>query len=288
MPNIPDLSSLPTIAETIRSNSLWTKKSFGQHFLTDPNLLQRIVREAGDISGKPVLEIGPGPGGLTRALLGAGATVTAIEKDPDCIAVLQPLVAASAGRLTLKNADALTISLADLFSEPCHIVANLPYNISTPLLLHWFGQLGGIASMTLMFQKEVAERLIAQVGDPLYGRLSVITQFHCAIQRGFDIDAKAFVPPPKVTSSVITLVPRQQPLAAVEPAMLERVTAAAFGQRRKMLRASLKSLVASYGAEVVALLESLNIRPTDRAENLSVTDFCTIAVALHQASTTAS
>lgn len=271
------IAALPPLREVIAANDLGARKQLGQNFLLDLNLTGRIARAAGDLSQGTVIEVGPGPGGLTRALLLAGAgRVVAIERDPRCIAALQPLVKAAAGRLKLIEADALSVDIATLGPAPRRIVANLPYNVATPLLMGWLDALPALQDMTLMFQKEVAERLRAGRGEGAYGRLSVIVQWLCTADLLFDIPPRAFTPPPKVTSSVVHLVPRAQPLAPAEKKTLERVTAAAFGQRRKMLRQSLKSL----GVDPLALLAAAGIEPTLRAEQLSIEQFCALADAL--------
>ncbi len=224
-----------------------------------------------------MIEIGPGPGGLTRALLAEGAPrIVAIERDPRCLAALSELAAAFPGRLELVAGDALTLDPAALCPPPRRIVANLPYNIATALLLRWLDRIGDYASLTLMFQREVALRLAAVPRSPAYGRLSVIVQWLCEVKILFDVPPRAFVPPPKVTSSVVRLMPRAAPLMPAAKPVLERVTAAAFGQRRKMLRSSLKSL----GLPVEKLLAAAGIAPTARAEELSVADFCALARAL--------
>jgi 16S rRNA (adenine1518-N6/adenine1519-N6)-dimethyltransferase len=221
-----------------------------------------------------VIEIGPGPGGLTRALLAEGARhVVAVERDPRCLAALADLAAAHPGRLALVDGDALTLDPAALAAPPRRIVANLPYNIATALLLRWLERIGDYQSLTLMFQREVAERLVATQRSRAYGRLSVLVQWLCEAKILFDIPPQAFTPSPKVTSSVVRLVPRPAPLAPADKAVLERVTAAAFGQRRKMLRASLKSL----GVPVEKLLAAAGIAGTARAEELSVAEFCALA-----------
>jgi 16S rRNA (adenine1518-N6/adenine1519-N6)-dimethyltransferase len=221
-----------------------------------------------------VIEIGPGPGGLTRALLAEGASrVVAIERDPRCLAALAELSAAYPDRLTIVDGDALALDPATLADPPRRIVANLPYNIATALLLRWLDRIGDYQSLTLMFQREVAERLVAAPRSPAYGRLSVLVQWLCETKILFDIPPQAFTPPPKVISSVVRLTPRSAPLAPAEKAVLERVTAAAFGQRRKMLRASLKSL----GVPVEPLLAAAGIAGTARAEELSVAEFCALA-----------
>jgi len=258
------------------------RKSLGQNFIFDLNLTRRIARAAGALDAGTTIEIGPGPGGLTRALLAEGAArVVAIERDARCIAALGELAARYPDRLAIIEGDALTIDPLAIDSlmlgeAPRRIVANLPYNIATALLLRWFDRIGEYESLTLMFQREVAERLVAAPRTPAYGRLSVLTQWLCKARILFDIPPRAFTPPPKVTSTVVRLVPRATPLAAADKATLERVTAAAFGQRRKMLRSSLKSL----GVPVERLLAAADIPATARAEELSVAQFCATARAI--------
>jgi 16S rRNA (adenine1518-N6/adenine1519-N6)-dimethyltransferase len=269
----PADGALPPLREVIRRHGLLARKALGQHFLLDLNLTRRIARAAGDLAGASAIEIGPGPGGLTRALLeGPAARVVAIERDPRAVAALAELTAAYPGRLAAVEADALAIDPATLCPPPRHIVANLPYNIATPLLVGWLRRARDYASLTLMFQKEVALRLVARPRDRDYGRLSVLTQWACRAKLLFDIPASAFTPPPKVTSSVVRLVPREAPDAVAAEA-LERVTQAAFGQRRKMLRQSLKSL----GVDPAALLEAAGIAGDERAEALDVAQFCALA-----------
>jgi 16S rRNA (adenine1518-N6/adenine1519-N6)-dimethyltransferase len=261
----------------IAQHGIIARKGLGQNFLFDLNLTSRIARAAEPLDHTTIVEIGPGPGGLTRALLDAGASrVVAIERDARCIAALGELAAAHPGRLELVAGDALALDPAALSDPPRKIVANLPYNIATPLLLGWLDRIGDYQSLTLMFQREVAERLTAAPGTKPYGRLSVLVQWLTDAQILFDVPARAFVPPPKVTSSVVRIVPRAQPLASATRSALERVTAAAFGQRRKMLRASLKAL----GTPVEVLIERSGVRPTARAEELSVAEFCALARAL--------
>ncbi|MEX0760255.1 MAG: 16S rRNA (adenine(1518)-N(6)/adenine(1519)-N(6))-dimethyltransferase RsmA, partial [Tistlia sp.] len=234
------LAALPPLREVIARHALGARKALGQHFLLDLNVTGRIARSAGPLGQGTTIEIGPGPGGLTRALLLAGAErVVAIERDERCLAALTEIAAASGGRLELLQADALTVAAETLGEAPRRIVANLPYNVATPLLLGWLAALArdpqAFESLTLMFQKEVAERLAAVPRSKAYGRLSVMTQWLCTVDALFDLPAQAFTPPPKVTSSVVRLTPRAVPLAPAQAAVLERVTAAAFGQRRKML-----------------------------------------------------
>jgi 16S rRNA (adenine1518-N6/adenine1519-N6)-dimethyltransferase len=271
---------LPPLREIIARHSIAARRSLGQNFILDLNLTRRIARAAGPLDQATVIEIGPGPGGLTRALLAEGAArVVAIERDPRCLAALGELAAAYPGRLELVAGDALALDPAALSQPPRKIVANLPYNIATALLLRWLDRIGEYQSATLMFQREVAERLVAAPRSSAYGRLSVLVQWLTEPRILFDLPPRAFLPPPRVTSSVVLLVPRALPLAPASKPVLERVTAAAFGQRRKMLRSSLKSL----GVPVEKLLAGTAIPPTARAEELSVADFCALARALEGA-----
>jgi len=274
---------LPPLREVIADHGLDARKSLGQHFLLDLNLTRRIARVAGDLSEHDTIEVGPGPGGLTRALLMEGAArVVAVERDERASAALQDVAAAYPNRLQLVEADALTVNEADYIGGPARIVANLPYNISTALLLKWLSLdpwPSWLMSMTLMFQKEVAERVVAAPGSKAYGRLSVISQWRTDAHMVFDVDPRAFTPPPKVMSSIVHMVPRAMtpddpPLRAVE-----KVTAAAFGQRRKMLRASLKQVF----KEPEAACERVGIKPTERAERLNVSDFLALARLLSDA-----
>lgn len=267
------LPPLPPIREVIARHGLDARRSLGQHFLLDLNLTARVARAAGGLGDSAVIEVGPGPGGLTRALLAAGARrVIAIEKDPRAVAAISELAAAVPGRLQVVEGDALAMDYASLAPPPRKVVANLPYNISIPLLLKWLRDLGGYAGLTLMFQKEVADRLTAPPGAPQYGRLAVVTQWLCDVRREFNVDRNAFTPPPRITSTVVSLTPRTKPLAPASWEALERVTAAAFGQRRKMLRGSLRSV----GLDPA----DAGIDPTRRAEDLSVAEFCALARAL--------
>jgi 16S rRNA (adenine1518-N6/adenine1519-N6)-dimethyltransferase len=275
-----DPAALPPLREVIARHGIAAKRSLGQNFILDLNLTRRIARAAGPLEAGSVIEVGPGPGGLTRALLEEGAAhVVAIERDRRCLAALGELAAAYPGRLELVEGDALKLDPAALTPEPRRIVANLPYNIATALLLRWLDRIGEYQSLTLMFQREVAERLVATARSPAYGRLSVIVQWLTEPKILFDLPPRAFVPSPKVTSSVVSLKPRAMPLARTEKAALELITAAAFGQRRKMLRSSLRTL----GVPVEPLLATTGIAPTARAEELSVADFCALARALQAA-----
>lgn len=272
---------LPPLREVIARHDLAAKKALGQNFLFDLNLTRRIARAAGPFESCTVIEVGPGPGGLTRALLMEGAPhVVAIERDDRAIAALEEIAAAYPGRLTIIAGDALQADYAALAAgRPAKIVANLPYNIATPLLTGWIGGESWppfFQSLTLMFQKEVAERIVAKPGGKDYGRLSVLSQYRCVAKKLFDVNRSAFTPPPKVTSSIVQLIPREKPSPACRITTLERVTASAFGQRRKMLRASLKTLV----GEPEALLAEAGIGPELRAEQVPPEGFATLAALL--------
>ncbi len=269
------MTQLPPLRDVITSHGLQARKSLGQHFLLDLNLTARIARAAGDLTHGTTIEIGPGPGGLTRALLDEGARhVVAIERDDRALAIQQEIVAAyPPGRLELIAADALKVDVANLGEAPRRVVANLPYNISTALLLQWLRNIQAFESLTLMFQKEVVDRLAASPREGSYGRLSVITQWLCEVRPLFNIDKRAFTPPPAVTSTVVQLIPRREPLAPARFEVLEKITAAAFGQRRKMLRSSLKTL----GGEAEVLLAAAGVSPTARAEEIPVEGFCALA-----------
>ena len=274
-------SNLPPLREVIARHGLSAKRSLGQNFILDLNVTRRIARAAGRLDDATVIEVGPGPGGLTRALLETGAKrVVAIERDRRAIAALAELAEAYPGRLEVIEADALDLDPAALSEAPRQIVANLPYNIATALLLRWLDRIREYRGLTLMFQREVAERLVAAPRNPSYGRLSVLVQWLAEPKILFDLPPRAFVPPPKVTSSVVTVVPRSVPLAPADKAALERITGAAFGQRRKMLRASLRTL----GVTPEPLLQAAGIPRTARAEELSVREFCALARALQERS----
>ena len=268
---------LPPLREVIAQHGLAAKKSLGQNFLFDLNLTRRIARAAGPLEGFTIVEVGPGPGGLTRALLIEGAShVVAIERDERAIAALNEISAAYPGSLTIVAGDALAADWPSLAKGPAKIVANLPYNIATPLLTGWLTDGAWppwFASLTLMFQKEVAERIVARPGGKDYGRLSVLCQWRCEVKKLFDVNRSAFTPPPKVTSSIVQFLPREKPMPDCAIPKLERVTAAAFGQRRKMLRSSLKTLVEN----PEALLAAAGINPELRAEQVPVEGFARMA-----------
>ncbi|HEX8669779.1 MAG TPA: 16S rRNA (adenine(1518)-N(6)/adenine(1519)-N(6))-dimethyltransferase RsmA [Allosphingosinicella sp.] len=271
------MAGLPPLREVIARHGLSASKALGQNFLLDEQLLDRIARVPGPLEGERVYEVGPGPGGLTRALLRAGAEVVAVERDRRALPALAELGAAFAGKLRVIEGDALALDEAAEAGAGAHIVANLPYNVGTALLVRW---LGGEAwppwwqSLTLMFQQEVAERIVARPGTADYGRLAVLAQWRSSARIAMKVHRSAFVPPPKVMSAVIHIVPGEMP-GGVSAATLERLTAAAFGQRRKMLRQSLKGLPGALDA-----LSAVGIDPARRAETLSVAEFVEVGRAL--------
>ncbi|MBA3676355.1 MAG: 16S rRNA (adenine(1518)-N(6)/adenine(1519)-N(6))-dimethyltransferase RsmA [Sphingosinicella sp.] len=268
------MKDLPPLRDIIKRHGLSASKALGQNFLLDGQLLDRIARVPGPLKGERVYEVGPGPGGLTRALVSAGAFVTAVERDRRCLPALDELSEAAPGQLQVIEGDALAIDEAQIAGEGAHVVANLPYNVGTALFVRW---LGGDEwppwwkSLTLMFQQEVAERIVAKPGSGTYGRLSVLAQWRSEAKLAMKVHRSAFVPPPKVMSAVVHIVPKDAP-AGVSAANLERITAAAFGQRRKMLRQSLKGLPGALEA-----LEQLGIDSERRAETLGVEEFVAIA-----------
>ena len=268
------IDGLPPLREVIEEHGLAAKKSLGQNFLLDLNLTSRIARQAGSFEGYDIVEVGPGPGGLTRALLAEGAErVIAIERDSRCLPALRQIADYYDGRLEVIEGDALEVDYSNIVSRKARIVANLPYNVATPLLTGWVGQESWppfYDSMTLMFQREVAQRICAGPDDKAFGRLGVLCGWRTHSHMAFDVSPKAFTPPPKVTSTIVHLEPNKAPLPC-DVKKLETITRTAFGQRRKMLRASLKSL----GGE--ALLEKAGIVGTKRAEELEISDFVTLA-----------
>ena len=271
------IDTLPPLREVIRRHGLTAKKSLGQNFLLDLNLTARIARAAGPLENTTVVEVGPGPGGLTRALLALGARrVIVIERDTRAVAALGEISAHYPGRLQVIEGDALNFDpRPQLGGSPARVVANLPYNIATPLLVRWLSVEPWppwYDSLVLMFQREVAERIVAPPGSKTYGRLSVLTAWRAESRILFDIAPSAFVPVPKVTSSLVQIVPRATPLAC-DRRVLERITEAAFGQRRKMLRQSLKSL----GGDPAELLKEAGLDPTERAEQVPVEGFAALA-----------
>jgi 16S rRNA (adenine1518-N6/adenine1519-N6)-dimethyltransferase len=275
---------LPPLRAVVARYGLRARRSLGQHFLLDLNLTNRIARAAGDLSLGATIEIGPGPGGLTRALLAQGAArLIAIERDERCLPALAEIAAVYPNRLEIHHADALEIEVGKIAAPPRRIVANLPYNIATALLLQWLSEAWRLERMVLMFQREVADRLLATPCTKDYGRLSIAVQWRCQARRLFDIPPRAFTPSPKVTSSVVELIPLARPVAPAEPVYLERITAAAFGQRRKMLRQSLRGLGTAPGE----LLAAAGVMETRRAEELTVAEFAALAEALRRANSPA-
>ena len=273
------LEDLPPLRDSLADHGLIAKKAFGQHFLLDLNITRKIARLAGPLEGRAVIEVGPGPGGLTRALLEAGAQVIAVEKDRRFLPLLEELAEAAGGALSVVEADALAVDEAALLdahapARETHVVSNLPYNVGTALLIKWLTGPFRPAGMALMFQKEVADRITASAGDDAYGRLSVIAQVLCTAERVMDLPARAFTPPPKVASAVVRLAPLPDRPADALIQALETVTAAAFGQRRKMLRSSLRNL----GGE--ALCAAAGIDANARAEVVPVAGFLGLAAAL--------
>jgi 16S rRNA (adenine1518-N6/adenine1519-N6)-dimethyltransferase len=294
---------LPTLRDELEAHGLWANKGLGQHFLLDLNITRRIARAAGDIAGKPAIEVGPGPGGLTRALLEAGADpLIVVEKDARFLPLLEPLVEWSGGRLRIVQGDALEADEEELLSwtagaspaaplsldaalqvetdspagapavqEAAHIVSNLPYNVGTPLLVKWLKAGAWRGDMTLMFQKEVAQRIVAKPGSDAYGRLAVLAQARCDARLEFTVPARAFIPPPKIASAIVHLTDRADSYSDLDA--LERVTAAAFGQRRKMLRGSLRALT----PDAETLLRAAGIEPTARAEEIDQAGFRRLA-----------
>ncbi|MFK7764941.1 MAG: 16S rRNA (adenine(1518)-N(6)/adenine(1519)-N(6))-dimethyltransferase RsmA [Roseobacter sp.] len=274
------IDDLPPLRDVIRSHDLRARKSMGQNFLLDLNLTAKIARQAGALATHDVLEIGPGPGGLTRGLLAEGARqVLAIEKDARCLPALAEIEATYPGRLTVLNADALEIDPLTTLHAPIRVVANLPYNVGTELLVRWLTPKVWPPfwdSLTLMFQREVAERIVAQPGRKTYGRLAILAQWRSQARIVMQLPPEAFTPPPKVSSSVVHLTALPEPRYPARPATLSRVVAAAFNQRRKMLRASLKGIA----PDIEDRLRAAGIAPTDRAEQISLEAFCALSRAI--------
>jgi 16S rRNA (adenine1518-N6/adenine1519-N6)-dimethyltransferase len=271
------VETLPPLREVIARHQLSARKALGQNFILDLNLTRKIARSAGNLSQCDVLEIGPGPGGLTRGLLMEGARkVVAIERDPRCLPALEEIAAASEDRLIVLQGDALEIDPLPYLTPPIRIVANLPYNVGTELLIRWLTPDEWPpfwTSLTLMFQKEVADRIVAKPGSKAYGRLAILAQWRTDARIAFTLPAQAFTPPPKVNSAVVHLERLEKPRYEAQQASLSRLTAAAFGQRRKMLRASLRSL----SADIETVLRAADIDPTTRAEQLSLEHFCRLS-----------
>lgn len=258
---------MESLKETIVKHGLDPKKSLGQNFILDPKILEKIAKAAGPLKDEHVLEIGPGPGGLTRALLENGANVTAVEKDARCIAALKELEVFYPGKLTILNQDALTLNYANLLKQKTRIVANLPYYVASQILVHLLREIQNrnskIRNLTLMFQKEVAKRITAKPGEKDYGRLAILSNWLCETKILFDLAPGSFFPPPKVTSSLVQLTPKENPFPA-DFAQMEKLTQKAFGQRRKMVKTSLKDYP----------LKELGIDETKRPENLTIEEFC--------------
>ena len=271
------IDTLPPLRQVIETHGLSAKKSMGQNFILDLNLTARIARLAGELTGCDVLEVGPGPGGLTRGLLAEGARrVLAVEKDSRCMPALEEISAAYPGKLQVINADALDLDALAHLTPPIRIVANLPYNVGTELLVRWltppdwppFWQ-----SLTLMFQKEVAERIVAKPGSKAYGRLALLAQWRCDARIVMELPPEAFTPPPKIKSAVVHLTALPEPRFPADPAVLSRVVATAFNQRRKMLRSALKVL----GPDIEERIVAAGLKPTDRAEQIPLEGFCALA-----------
>ena len=271
------IDNLPPLREVIATHDLRARKALGQNFLLDLNLTARIARVSGPLEGANVLEVGPGPGGLTRGLLAEGAgRVLAIEKDARCLPALAEIAAAYPGRLEVVNGDALEVDAAARFDGPWRVVANLPYNVGTELLVRWLTPAiwpPAWQSLTLMFQREVAERIVAAPGSKAYGRLAVLAQWRCEARIALTLPPEAFTPPPKVSSAVVHVTALPAPRFPADPAVLERVVAKGFGQRRKMLRAALKGLV----PDVEDRLRAAGISPTQRAEEVGLEQWCALA-----------
>lgn len=274
------IDSLPPLRQVIADHGLSARKSLGQNFLLDLNLTAKIARVAGDLSGYDVLEVGPGPGGLTRGLLAQGARrVLAVEKDARCLAALAQIADAYPGRLQVIEADALDVDLTTHLSAPIKIVSNLPYNVGTELLVRWLTPAvwpPAWTSLTLMFQKEVAQRIVAVPGSKAYGRLAILAQWRCDARIKMELPPEAFTPPPKVRSSVVHLAALPAPRYPADPKVLSHLVATAFNQRRKMLRAALRGL----DPDIQDILTAADIAPTARAEEVSIEGFCRLARAL--------
>lgn len=273
------INMLPSLRATVEAHGLLAKKALGQNFLLDRNITGKIIRlslnaqNLSDYRGAAVYEVGPGPGGLTREILRAEPDkLTVVEMDERCIAIMEEIKTKVGERLQIVNGDALKQNFAELNKTPCHIVSNLPYNISVPLLVGWLKEIENFASLTLMFQKEVADRILAPVGSKDYGRISILSQLLCKIEKLFDLNPECFVPAPKIWSSVLLFTPLRSGLSAKDIAGIEKLSALAFGQRRKMIRQSLKSIP---GLEKICC--ELQISLTSRAEQITPNQFLTLA-----------
>ncbi len=271
------IDNLPPLREVIATHGLTARKSMGQNFLLDLNLTAKIARQAGDLTGYDILEIGPGPGGLTRGLLAQGARrVVAIEKDTRCLAALAEIAQTYPDQLNVLNADALDFDVLQHLTPPIRVVSNLPYNIGTELLVRWLTPAKWPPfwdSLTLMFQKEVAQRIVAQPGSKAYGRLAILSQWRAETRIVMELPPAAFTPPPKVHSAVVHLNARAEPLFPADAKTLSRVVASAFNQRRKMLRSALKAVAPDIEDRIIAA----GLKPTDRAEQVSIEGFCALA-----------
>jgi len=271
------IDDLPPLSQVIATHGLSARKSLGQNFLLDLNLTAKIARQAGDLTGCDVLEIGPGPGGLTRGLLAEGARrVLAVEKDARCMAPLAEIAAAHPGRLEVTNADALNLDLRGQLTPPIRVISNLPYNVGTELLVRWLTPPQWPPfwdSLTLMFQKEVAQRIIAQPGTKAYGRLAILAQWRADVRIVMELPPEAFTPPPKVHSAVVHIQALSKPRFPADPKILSQVVAKAFNQRRKMLRAALKGLA----PDIEDLIVAAGLKPTERAEQVPIEGFCALA-----------
>ena len=273
------LQTLPSLRLTVEAHGLMAKKALGQNFLLDGNITAKIInlslskQNKASYAGDFVYEVGPGPGGLTRAVLSHDPRkLTVVEMDERCIAIMEDIKSKVGDKLSIINGDALQQNFAELDSAPRHIVSNLPYNISVPLLINWLKDIKSFASLTLMFQKEVAERIMAPINSKDYGRISVLAQLNCRISKLLDLNPECFVPAPKIWSSVLLFTPKEQTLSAAQIKKLEHLTTLAFGQRRKMIRQSLKSI-----PDIIAKLQSLNIPETYRAEQLTPEQYLALA-----------
>ena len=270
---IEEIKALPSLQDTVKEFDLLPKKSLGQNFLFDMNITDKIARLAGDLNDKNVIEIGSGPGGLTRSLLLAGANVTVVEADPRAVKAISPLKEIAEGKLQIINDDATKVDITKIGKMPRQVVANLPYNVGTALLIKWLETPNEFEKMTLMFQKEVAHRITAGAGENHYGRLAILCNLLCHTSIDMVLPPSAFTPPPKVDSAVISLIPREKPLYDCNIKTVSKITGFAFSQRRKMIRGSLKQA----GVDTLKLLEMAKIDETKRAEELSLEDFCNLA-----------
>jgi 16S rRNA (adenine1518-N6/adenine1519-N6)-dimethyltransferase len=276
------IDDLPSLASVIETHGLSARKSLGQNFLLDLNLTAKIARQAGDLTGHDVLEIGPGPGGLTRGLLASGARhVLAIEKDARCLPALAEIAQAYPGKLTVIEGDALAIDPLEHLTPPIRVAANLPYNVGTELLIRWLTPKQWPPywqSLTLMFQREVAQRIVAEPGSKAYGRLALLAQWRADARIVINLPPEAFTPPPKVSSAVVHFTALPEPRFPADPATVSRIVAAGFNQRRKMLRSSLKGIAPDIEDRLIAS----GIKPTERAEQVSLEQFCALARAVAQ------